>query len=269
MAIVVSTFYTPRASSDGCRSTDPTPRALGKQTINSRLLQLGVYAGQVCDGLNNRRRQIKSLLISDGIENIACVSEPASDKPSVQASPDSDNCTSLFPDLDTDQDARPRSPFRKWMESMQKRSKNTCQPPMLQSRNLPNLSRLADDRYGTLSSCYPIRAKSSCGSSFRFVSAVRSASVSLAGFSSMTRTDTAISRCASQADHDTNQFKAEPRTSGELCVDRSLPLDSAALDRALQRRRILEELIGTEENYIGDIRLLLNVRIILLMGEPC
>ena len=36
--------------------------------------------------------------------------------------------------------------------------------------------------------------------------------------------------------------------------------DPAITDRSLQRRRILEELITTEESYIGDIRFLMNVR---------
>lgn len=35
--------------------------------------------------------------------------------------------------------------------------------------------------------------------------------------------------------------------------------DRAMVQRALQRRRILEELISTEEAYIGDVRFLINV----------
>jgi hypothetical protein len=36
-------------------------------------------------------------------------------------------------------------------------------------------------------------------------------------------------------------------------------VDAATVERSLQRRRILEELISTEEGYIGDIRFLINV----------
>jgi hypothetical protein len=36
-------------------------------------------------------------------------------------------------------------------------------------------------------------------------------------------------------------------------------IDVAAIERSLQRRRILEELISTEEGYIGDVRFLMNV----------
>lgn len=37
-------------------------------------------------------------------------------------------------------------------------------------------------------------------------------------------------------------------------------MDQAVTERSLQRRRILEELIETEESYIGDVRFLMNVR---------
>lgn len=40
--------------------------------------------------------------------------------------------------------------------------------------------------------------------------------------------------------------------------DTAQPIDPEVMDRALHRRRILEELLSTEEGYIGDIRFLLN-----------
>lgn len=36
-------------------------------------------------------------------------------------------------------------------------------------------------------------------------------------------------------------------------------LDEAAYSRSVQRRRILEELIDSEENYLGDLKVLSNV----------
>ncbi|KAG7132266.1 hypothetical protein HYQ45_009287 [Verticillium longisporum] len=41
-----------------------------------------------------------------------------------------------------------------------------------------------------------------------------------------------------------------------------------ATERSLQRRRILEELISTEEGYIGDVRFLMNVYVTLLASLP-
>ena len=47
-------------------------------------------------------------------------------------------------------------------------------------------------------------------------------------------------------------------------VDRPMGMDPMGMDpavteRSLQRRRILDELINTEEGYIGDVRFLMNV----------
>jgi hypothetical protein len=44
-------------------------------------------------------------------------------------------------------------------------------------------------------------------------------------------------------------------------VEKVITADHDAVERSLQRRRILEELIGTEEGYIGDVRFLINVGI--------
>ncbi|UQC80492.1 RhoGEF domain-containing protein [Colletotrichum lupini] len=45
-------------------------------------------------------------------------------------------------------------------------------------------------------------------------------------------------------------------------------VDPLATERALQRRRILEELISTEEGYIADVRFLMNVYITILASLP-
>ncbi|RYP74643.1 hypothetical protein DL771_002909 [Monosporascus sp. 5C6A] len=45
-------------------------------------------------------------------------------------------------------------------------------------------------------------------------------------------------------------------------------LDPAVTERQLQRRRILEELISTEESYIGDVKFLMNVYVTILASLP-
>jgi hypothetical protein len=106
------------------------------------------------------------------------------------------------------------------------------------------------------------RKMSSASSSFRFVTAVKSANISFASMSGVTRSrrNTARSRAYSRTDRSS---KASVRTS-RLSEDSGFPeksfvADPAAISRSLQRRRILEELIHTEEGYIGDIRFLINV----------
>lgn len=263
MAVVASAFYMTPASVDGLQSTYPTSEYIGKRAIGFTFPQLGVYAEQVYDGLSHKRRQIKSLLTNDCIENGDCGSQYASRGVSHQlaaqfqliSSPDSSH-------LEVEKAPRPRSPFHKWMISIQKRSKHSPASHTLPRRNPPYWPWTTDAECGNPRSCHSTLAKSSSGSSFNFVSAVRSASVSLAGFSTITRSraNTVMSRCVSQTDHNADISTAElGESEGNISVDWLTQLDSAALDRTLKRRRILEELIHTERNYVGDIRLLSNV----------
>lgn len=53
-----------------------------------------------------------------------------------------------------------------------------------------------------------------------------------------------------------------------MLIERPAPLDAAATQRALQRRQILEELVGTEESYIRDVRFLMNVYVTILASLP-
>ncbi|KIE01818.1 RhoGEF domain-containing protein, partial [Metarhizium majus ARSEF 297] len=73
--------------------------------------------------------------------------------------------------------------------------------------------------------------------------------------------------CASQVDHGTDVL-TEPKQSEDVTIDRPIKLDPDALDRAVKRRRILDELVHTEEDYISDIRLLLNVYVTMLVSLP-
>lgn len=260
MAIAVSTFYAPRASVDGFQSTNPIPPIVGKHTNSFTFSHFSTYAGQVYDGLSQRRRQIKSLLSNDGIENKAQASQGFLHRRIDPIPPNSISQISDMPDIETEKNIRPRSPFRKWMVSIQKRNQHGLSPRQLPSRDLPDWLWGTGEGHSTSQPCYSIRAKNSSGSSFNFVSAVRSASVSLAELSTMTRSkaNTAISRCASQVDHGTDVL-TEPKQSEDVTIDRPIKLDPDALDRAVKRRRILDELVHTEEDYISDIRLLLNV----------
>lgn len=108
--------------------------------------------------------------------------------------------------------------------------------------------------------------KSSSGSSTAFVTAMKSASVSLAGtsFFARSRRNTArSSRGHSRADRSSAASIAHPRLSTDSTwAERPVALDQAVTERSLQRRRILEELIETEESYIGDVRFLMNVRVL-------
>lgn len=153
-------------------------------------------------------------------------------------------------------------PFHKWVRSFHRKARQ--RPPLWGSNagahprwflgpgHDENMSRRASVN----------RESSSSGSSFRFVTAVRSASVSLASVSIVARSrrNNALSQCVSRTDRSSVASASGPRVSEDSAMlDKMDVVDAAATERALQRRRILEELISTEEGYIGDVRFLMNV----------
>lgn len=104
--------------------------------------------------------------------------------------------------------------------------------------------------------------KSSSGSSYGFVAGVRSASVSLASASVITRPrrNTGRSSLQGKTDLSSRGSISGPRFSEDsACLERTLSNDPGVTERLLQRRRILEEIINTEESYIGDVKFLMNV----------
>lgn len=144
-------------------------------------------------------------------------------------------------------------PFRRWIKSIRKRS----------HRNRYGRTQAPDCLYSLHSTTSnPIKTfgiphdYSSSGSSFAFITAVRSAAVSNCGQSQLT-----LPNVPSQANlrppmtHRSSTRKI--MNSGDSTT--SVHLDSLASDRSRQRRYILEELISTEESYIGDVRFLMNV----------
>lgn len=156
--------------------------------------------------------------------------------------------------------AEPKGAFHKWMRSLHRRA---AQRPTVweDAGGLP--WQLLDPEDTDLAALSRKRGhrNSSSGSSFGFVTAVRSASVSLASVSVVTRSRrNTRSHCLSRTDRSSRASISGPRISEDSAnVDRPMLTDAATVERSLQRRRILEELISTEEGYIGDIRFLINV----------
>ncbi|KAK4105862.1 Dbl homology domain-containing protein [Parathielavia hyrcaniae] len=112
---------------------------------------------------------------------------------------------------------------------------------------------------------------SSSDSSLAFVTAVKSATVSVAGVSLLTRSRTTTIRSSRRprTEHSRRASLSGPRVSEDSCCpERQLPLDRAVTERAVQRRRILEELISTEESYVGDVQFLMSVYVTVLASLP-
>lgn len=151
-----------------------------------------------------------------------------------------------------------KRPFKRWMKSLHRRA--GLRPSVLRRRQLPShLFEPSDLTHAALT--HRQHRPSTSESSYGFVAAVRSASVSLASVSSMARSrrNSARSR-TSRTDRSSRASMSATRMSEDsACMDRPNKIDLAAAERAIQRRRILEEIISTEEGYIGDIRFLINV----------
>jgi demethoxyubiquinone hydroxylase (CLK1/Coq7/Cat5 family) len=103
--------------------------------------------------------------------------------------------------------------------------------------------------------------KSSSGSSFGFVTAVKSASISLASFSVAPRSRrTGVSSRQQRTDRSSKASNVGRLSEDSSYIARGIVIDQAVTNRLLQRRRVLEEIISTEESYLADVRFLMNVR---------
>jgi hypothetical protein len=103
--------------------------------------------------------------------------------------------------------------------------------------------------------------KSSSGSSFGFVTAIKSASISLASFSVAPRSRrTGVSSRQQRTDRSSKASNVGRLSEDSSYIARGIVIDQAVTNRLLQRRRVIEEIISTEESYLADVRFLMNVR---------
>jgi hypothetical protein len=148
-------------------------------------------------------------------------------------------------------------PFNKWMRNLQRRGTqrrktiscdidgSTLERELFES---PATHRKSDHK------------KSSSGSSFGFVTAVKSASISLASFSGAPRSRrTGVSSRHQKTDRSSKASNVGRLSEDSSYIARATVIDQAVTSRLLQRRRVLEEIITTEESYVADVKFLTNV----------
>lgn len=154
----------------------------------------------------------------------------------------------------------PSTQFHKWMNTLRRRAgrrQHAVTTDDISPPSTPVISLQRDVRKTGH------HRQSSSGSSFGFVEAVKTASASLASTSVFARSrqnSMRSSRAHTHTDRSSRASGCSHRCSEDSCgLDKPHSLDKATVERSLQRRRILEELISTEEGYIGDVRFLMNV----------
>lgn len=152
-------------------------------------------------------------------------------------------------------------PFNKWMRTLQRRAKATARGQTV-SRE-PSGYASEKDYVGALgNNCYSSHKKSSSGSSFGFVTAVKSASISLASFSVAPRSRrTGISSRQQKTDLSSKASNRGRLSEDSSYISKALVIDQAITNRLVQRRRIIEELITTEESYVADVKFLMTASI--------
>ncbi len=168
---------------------------------------------------------------------------------------------------------RPTRPFQKWIRTLHKRALRRQGVVGGGGSTLAWLNGMNGTEEGDLEAGeYGHRRHSSSDSSFAFVTGVKSANISMAGLSLLTCSQ----KTTVQSTHGPKTLRSSraslsgPRRSEDSCYqERQLPMDPGVAQRALLRRHILEELISTEESYIGDVRFLMNVRLARLSMGYC
>ncbi|KAL2072601.1 hypothetical protein VTL71DRAFT_11944 [Oculimacula yallundae] len=157
-------------------------------------------------------------------------------------------------------------PFNKWMKSLQRRATDRRKTVSCDITG----TALEHELFETPSTRRRSgHKKSSSGSSFGFVTAVKSASISLASFSVAPHSK----RTGVSSRHQRTDRSSKASNVGRLSEDSSYHASGAVVDQAvtnrlLQRRRIIEELITTEESYLADVKFLINVYVTLLASIP-
>lgn len=161
------------------------------------------------------------------------------------------------------------TPFHRWMRTLRRRGLSRPAPATTDDVTPRPFSAngMSDKLHGASH-----HRQSSSGSSFGFVETVKTASASLASgsiFARSRRNSIRSSRSKTHTDLSSRASMSSNRCSEDSAgLDKPQVLDKATVERALQRRRILEELISTEESYIGDVRFLMNVYVTILVSLP-
>lgn len=168
----------------------------------------------------------------------------------------------ILDDLDEqDEDQEPSKPFRRWVSTLRRRKQQNA-PPTLTPRNQ---RWTLDDFDAAPLETHPSHARSdSATSSLRFVTGVKSATITLASASIAP-----LSRRASKWRRAHNRSSIVSGSDARPSIDtqRSM-LDEAGKLRSRKRREKLEELIRTEESYVADLKALSNVSDTLALF-PC
>lgn len=155
----------------------------------------------------------------------------------------------------------PSQPFRRWMSTLRCRHAQRWREHLVDSAHL---SGIATDGMSILSqplerlSMSARRTNGSLTSSMEYVTAIKSTTITVGSTSIAPRSDGGLQGKTRLGNRSSNV--SEARRSLESYRGALGPvLDESAWLRSLQRRKVVEELIASEESYIADLKVLINV----------
>ncbi|KAF2177708.1 hypothetical protein K469DRAFT_643975 [Zopfia rhizophila CBS 207.26] len=162
-------------------------------------------------------------------------------------------------------------PFRRWMSTLRRRH--------IQRRKAPISETLrwsidAVDKGTSILSPLAHVPESLCGksesmtSSLGCVIAMKSASITLASTSIAHRSDGGGVQSRLQVETRNRSFSEARKSTDSNMAALGPVIDENAWLRSVQRRKIIEELISSEESYIGDLKVLINDYFMLLTSIP-
>ncbi|KAI9822224.1 MAG: hypothetical protein M1832_003047 [Thelocarpon impressellum] len=164
--------------------------------------------------------------------------------------------------------SRKQKPFKRWVSTLRRQSltRKISQVPSILRQHFDDGDETPRPPEGDKSR----RKGSSSFSSMGFVTAIKTASVSLASINAPSRSRRhGASSHARSADRSNRSSNQDAATSFEATGARPAPsIDDEVRERAIQRRCILEELISSEESYIADMKILVNVYFTMLASVP-
>jgi hypothetical protein len=155
-----------------------------------------------------------------------------------------------------------QQPFRRWMSTLRRRHVQRRKDNFLDA---PRWS--VDLIEGEAAMLAPIkilpeslrRRSGSFSSSLACVTAMKSASITVASASIAPRSDAGGFQGKARTGHRSSGFSDARRSTDSHTVALAPIIDESAWLRSLQRRKIVEELISSEEIYIADLKVLINV----------
>ncbi|CAD6448253.1 bfce5e03-f1d8-4377-9e63-cf9590edeb69 [Sclerotinia trifoliorum] len=158
------------------------------------------------------------------------------------------------------------NPFEKWLHTIKRRGGHRKATSCDMPRN--GTEGGIFERPNTTES-RPGHRKSLSGSSFGFVSNMKSVGTSLASFSIAPRSRTGVSSRHQRTDYSSRaSYAGRASEDNANCLSRGFIMDKDVLKRMEQRQGVIEEIISTEKVYLDDIRALIRVFDGLLLAIP-